>query len=77
MSKADERIVELLKSLTCYSVQELEIMRQMYLKEIECVNDNEMLEKLQIAGNKLYDYVIEIKREELGAEYAENNSCTG
>ncbi len=77
MSKADERIVELLKSLTCYSVEELEIMRQIYLKNIESATDNDMLEKLQYSGNKCFDFAIRIKMEELGGEYAENDSCTG
>lgn len=77
MSKAEERIVELLKSLTCYSVQELEIMRQMYLKDIESVVETDGLDKLKYSGNKVFDFAIEIKKEELGAEYVENDSCTG
>jgi hypothetical protein len=77
MSKADERIVELLKSLTCYSVQELEIIRQMYLKDIDRVVDNDMFEKLKYSGSKCIDFAIRIKMEKSGREYAENDSCTG
>jgi hypothetical protein len=77
MSKADERIVELLKSLTCYSVKELGIMREMYLKDIERVADNGMFEKLKYSGGKCFDFAIRIKMEESGEEYAENDSCTG
>lgn len=76
MSKADETIVELLKSLVCYSVEELESMRQLYLKDIEDVDNSDMLEVLQHCGNKCFDLVIRIKRKELEGEYAENDSCT-
>lgn len=77
MSKADETIVKLLESLVCYSVEEIEIMRQMYLKDIESVVDTDLFEMLKYSGNKCIDFAIRLKNEELEGEYAENDSCAG
>ena len=74
MSIVEEMIVKLLKMSTDLSIEELESLRSLWIKEINAVDQSE---ELQHSCNKFMDLVIQFKRENLEGEYAENDSNAG
>ncbi len=71
MSIAEEMIVKLLKMSMNLSLEELESLRSLWIKEVKGI---EQSEELQSSCNKFMDLVIQFKREILEGEYAENSS---
>ncbi|MDR1547841.1 MAG: hypothetical protein LBT06_04540 [Hungatella sp.] len=74
MSIAEEMIVKLLKMSIDLSIEELESLRSLWIKEINAVDQSK---ELQHSCNKFMDLVIQFKKENLECEYAKNDSCVG
>lgn len=71
MSKAEEMMVKLLKDTLDFSLEELESLRLMWLKEVKAVDQSE---ELQYSCNKFMDLVIQFKKENLEGDYAKKCS---
>jgi len=74
MNKEDRLAWKMIEQLFSLSIEELETLRPLWLKE---VGYSDRSVELQECCNGLIDLVIQSKQEELGGEYAENDSCTG
>ena len=74
MSIREEIIVRLLEKAMDLSVEELESLRLIWLKELKAVDQKP---ELQHACNKCMDLIIQCKQEISEGEYAEKNSCAG
>lgn len=74
MSIAEEMIVKLLKMSIGLSIEELESLRAIWIKEVMNVDQSE---ELQYSCNKFMDLVIQFKKENLEGEYEKLDSCVG
>lgn len=71
MCIAEEMIVKILKMSIGLSIEELESLRSLWIKEVKGIDQSE---ELQHSCNKFMDLVIQFKREILEGEYAEKSS---
>jgi len=74
MNKEDRLTRKMIEQLFGLSIEELETLRPLWLKEVEY---SDCSVELQECCNGLIDLVIQCKRERGVEKYAENDSCTG
>ncbi len=74
MNKEDRLARKMIEQLFGLSIEELETLRPLWLKQVE---HSDRSVEIQECCNGLIDLVIQCKREELGEDYAENDSCAG
>ncbi len=74
MSRAEEMIVKLLKVSIYLSIEELESLRSLWIKEVNVVDQSE---EMRHSCNKFMDLVIQFKKENLEGKYAKNGSSVG